>query len=124
MPPQEILAGFRAGRFSLAWDLFPSDLEELRREPEFAPGYRETPRLVTYYVAFNTHRGPMADRATRRSLARAIDVPRLVRQTLGRIAIPAHGLIPPGLLGHDSAAPPRLEPVAPAASETMARDSS
>jgi peptide/nickel transport system substrate-binding protein len=71
-------------------------------------------------VAFNTHRGPTADRATRRNLARAIDVPRLVRQTLGRIAIPAHGLIPPGLLGHDMSAPARLEPVPPAASETMA----
>jgi ABC-type oligopeptide transport system substrate-binding subunit len=118
--PKDILAGFRVGRFSLAWDLMPADLEELRREPEFASGYRDTPRLVTYYVAFNTTRGPMADRATRRGLARAVDVPRLVRQTLGRLAIPAHSLIPPGLLGHDPAGTSRLEPVAPAASETMA----
>ena len=63
--PEEMVAGLRAGRFSLASDLFPADAEALRREPEFASGYRETPRLITYYAAFNTHRGPLADRALR-----------------------------------------------------------
>ena len=81
--PEEILAGFRAGRFSLASDLFPADVEALRREPEFASGYRESPRLVTYYAAFNIHREPLADRALRQRLVQAVDVPRLVRQTLG-----------------------------------------
>jgi ABC-type transport system substrate-binding protein len=32
---------------------------------------------------------------------RAVDVSKLVRQTLGRLALPAHGWLPPGLLGHD-----------------------
>jgi ABC-type oligopeptide transport system substrate-binding subunit len=118
--PKDILAGFKDGRFSLAWDLFPSDLEELRREPNFAAGYREVPKMVTYYVAFNTRRGPMAERAMRRGLVRAIDVPRLVRQTLGRVAIPAHGLIPPGLLRRDASSSPRLDAGGPAAFETMA----
>lgn len=104
VPPEEILAGFRAGRFSLASDLLTSDAEALQRDPEFGAGYRENPRLMTYFVLFNTHRGPLADRALRQRLARAVDVPRLVRQTLGRLAIPAHGLIPPGLLGHEPAA--------------------
>jgi ABC-type transport system substrate-binding protein len=36
VPPREIAAGFRQGRFSLAWDLIPSDADELRRNPEFA----------------------------------------------------------------------------------------
>ena len=36
-----------------------------------------------------------------RRLVQAVDVATLVRQTLGRLAVPAHGLIPPGLLGHD-----------------------
>jgi len=31
----------------------------------------------------------------------------VVRQTLGRLAVPAHGLIPPGLLGHDSGYTPK-----------------
>jgi ABC-type transport system substrate-binding protein len=101
VPPEEILSGFRSGRFSLASDLLASDAEALRREPEFGSGYREVPRLVTYFVLFNAHRGPLADRALRERLSRAVDVPRVIRQTLGRLAIPAHGLIPPGLLGHE-----------------------
>ncbi len=99
--PEDILAGFRAGRFSLASELLTADAEALRREPEFASGYREIPRLITYFVVFNVHRGPLADRGLRQRLARSVDVPRMVRRTLGRLAIPAHGLLPPGLLGYD-----------------------
>jgi peptide/nickel transport system substrate-binding protein/oligopeptide transport system substrate-binding protein len=103
IPPAEILSGFRAGRFSLASDLFPADVEALRREPDFASGYSETPRLSTYYAAFNTHRGPLVDQRLRQGLVQAVDVAALVRQTMGRLAAPAHGLIPPGLLGYDPA---------------------
>jgi peptide/nickel transport system substrate-binding protein len=97
----EILNGFREGRFDLAADLFPSDVEMLRRDPEFAAGYRETPRLSTYYAAFNIHREPFNDKGFRQSLASSIEVASLVRRTLGRLALPAHGFIPPGLLGHN-----------------------
>ncbi len=106
--PADVLSQFRAGRFSLASDLLPADAEALRREPEFASGYHEIPRLMTYYAAFNTHRGPLKDKRLRQKLAGSIDVASLVRQTLGRLAVPAHGLIPPGLLGHDSAYTPRM----------------
>jgi ABC-type transport system substrate-binding protein len=105
--PGEILEGFRQGRFSLATDLFPADVEALRRDPEFASGYREAPRLQTYLVAFNAKRGPLADRELRRSLVGAVDVPPLVRQHLGRLATPARGFIPPGLLGHAAGSGPR-----------------
>jgi ABC-type transport system substrate-binding protein len=116
---EDILSGFRAGRFALAWDLFPADVEALRREPEFASGYRETPRLITYFAAFNTHQGPFADRTLRQRLAQAVDVSRIVRQTLGRVAIPAVSLIPPGLLSHERTVVPRAEPMPPGASEEM-----
>ena len=94
--PADILSQFRAGRFSLASDLLPADAEALRREPEFASGYHEMPRLITYYAAFNCHRGPLKDKHLRQVLAQSIDVASMVRQTVGRLAIPAHGLIPPG----------------------------
>jgi hypothetical protein len=74
--PEEMLAGLRAGRFVMGSDLVPGDAEALRREPEFASGYRETPRLGTYYVSFNTRRGPLKDRALRQRLVQAVDVPR------------------------------------------------
>ena len=115
--PEEMLAGFRAGRYALASDLYPADVEALRHEPRFMAGHRETPRLMSYFAVFNTRQGPLADPALRARLARAVDVGRLVRQHLGRLAIPAVGMIPPGLLGHEPAAPFRAgeAPAAPAA---------
>ena len=107
--PTEILSQFRAGKFSIASDLLPADAEALRREPEFASGYHEIPRLTTYYLVFNVHKGPLKDKRLRQKLAQAIDVGSIVRQTLGRIAVPAQGLIPPGLLGHDSSLTTRTQ---------------
>jgi ABC-type transport system substrate-binding protein len=111
--PTDLLSGFRSGAFSVASDLLPADVEALRREPDFAAGYRETPRLITYYAAFNTHHGPLSDKLLRQRLVGSVDVNALVRQTLGRLAVPARGLIPPGLIGYDrspvsrsAAAPP------------------
>jgi ABC-type transport system substrate-binding protein len=111
VPSNEILSGFRNGRFSVAADLFPSDLEALRRDAVLATGYREKPRLTTYFVVFNINHGPLKDKAVRKRLIDAFDTPSLVRQTLGTLAVPAHGIIPPGLLGHEagervSASPP------------------
>ncbi|MBI2840548.1 MAG: protein kinase [Acidobacteria bacterium] len=101
VPPADILTGFRAGRYSLAWDLFPSDVEALRRNPRFAPRYYESPRLSTYYIGFNTHRDPLADIRVRRRFVSCVSSADLVRRNLGRLGIPAHGLIPPGLLGYE-----------------------
>jgi ABC-type oligopeptide transport system substrate-binding subunit len=113
IPPNEILQGFRDGRFALASELFPADVEALRREPEFAAGYRETPRLSTYFLAFNIHREPFSDAGLRQSLIDSVDVPALVRRTLGRIALPAHGVIPPGLVGHNPKPPSRVSYATP-----------
>jgi ABC-type transport system substrate-binding protein len=101
--PEEIRSEFRAGRFSLASALFPADIEEFRHDAALASGYREIPRLSIYYVAFNRNRGPLADVALRRRLVEGIDVVGLVRRTLGRLAIPANGIIPPGLVGYAQA---------------------
>ncbi len=110
-PPEEIRNDFLAGRLSIASDLLPADAEALRRDPRFASGYRESPRLTTYFIAFNIHKEPLSDPAVRRSLVAAVDVPGIVRRTLGGLAIPAAGLIPPGLLGHSAGVPaPRPRP--------------
>ncbi len=114
--PEEIRKEFLAGRFSLASDLLPADAEALRHDARFASGYRETPRLQTYFVVFNRHRGPMRDVEARRNLARAVDVEGSVRRNLGRLAIPAHGLIPPGLLGYSAGS--GREPEKPAAASS------
>jgi ABC-type oligopeptide transport system substrate-binding subunit len=101
-------------------DLLPADAEAFRHDPRFAAGYRENPRLTTYYVTFNCFRGPLRDPEVRRSLARAVDVAGLVRRTIGRLAIPAHGIIPPGLLGYSASGPGS----GPVSGEAGAADSS
>jgi ABC-type transport system substrate-binding protein len=103
--PEETRNEFLAGRLSLASELLPADAEAFRHDPRFASGYRESPRLTTYFAAFNRHRGALKDGELRRSLARAVDVAGLVRRTLGRLAIPAQGVIPPGLLGFSASGP-------------------
>ena len=108
VPPEEIRSEFLAGRFSLASDLLPTDAEALRQDPRFRATYRESPSLVTYFVVFNIHNGAFADARARLAVAHGIDPAAIVRRTLGRHAIPANGLIPPGLLGYVSK--PRSRP--------------
>ena len=124
--PQEMRAEFLAGRFSVASDLLPRDAEALRQDRRYATGYKESPRLSTYFIAFNTHRPAFGDAEVRRGIRRAIDVPALVHRTLGRLAIPANGLIPPGLLGYSAERPKDAARTAPAekvsSDKTMSRE--
>jgi|CXWL01.1.fsa_nt_gi ABC-type transport system substrate-binding protein len=93
------LSGLESGLYSLAWDLAPAKVAALRQRGEML--YREVPSLSTYFLAFDTKGGPLADVALRRELVRAVDVDGLVARHLAQQAIPARTLIPPGLLGHD-----------------------
>ncbi len=98
---EDLYSGFRKGRFSLAYNLLPEMVEELRRSGEFAGGYRETPGLSTALLALNANRGPLRDPGLRRRLVAAIDRPALAAAVTGTAPSPAKGLIPPGLLGHN-----------------------
>ncbi|MCI0607137.1 ABC transporter substrate-binding protein [bacterium] len=113
----EILAGFRSGQFSLAWNLFPSDVEALRQESGIQ--YKEIPRLSTYYFALNIHKGPFQDEQMRRELFESLDVESLVRKTVGRLGILADSFIPPGLIGYEK----RLRRT-PEASRQLVRETS
>jgi ABC-type transport system substrate-binding protein len=100
--PQAIASGFKEGRYSLAVDLNPSDVEALRRDAAFGAGYVEASSLSTYYMAFNVNREPGNDPDTRRQIAASLDLARLVRQTLGTRGVHAQSWIPPGLLEHEA----------------------
>ncbi|HVT02285.1 MAG TPA: ABC transporter substrate-binding protein [Thermoanaerobaculia bacterium] len=102
LSPVEILTGFRSGHYSIASDLIAADVDPLRRDPRFARNYRETPRLATYFLALNSQRGPLVDEGLRHRLIQSIDVRGLLKRAVGRLGVPAHGIIPPGLLGYDS----------------------
>ncbi len=98
-----IAEDFRHGRLSLARSLAPAELEVLRRDPESRGCYRETQRLATYFLALNPRRGVFADLDRRRALARVLDL-ETACAVAGRLVTRAHGLIPPGLLGHEPGA--------------------
>jgi serine/threonine protein kinase/ABC-type transport system substrate-binding protein len=100
VPPADVLSGFQSGDFSVVGDLFPSDVEILRHS-KIPFKYQETPQLCTYFAFFNLHKHPLSDEKLRHQLIQAIDVEALVRRNVGRLALPAHSLIPPGLLGYE-----------------------
>jgi ABC-type transport system substrate-binding protein len=110
LSPEEIKREFLAGRLAVASDLLPQDAEAFRSDPRFASGYREAPKLGTYLILLNARRGPLRNPETRRRVYEALDGEALVRRTLGRMALPATGLIPPGLLGHAPASGKRMPP--------------
>jgi ABC-type transport system substrate-binding protein/serine/threonine protein kinase len=97
----QTLAGFKSGRFSVAWNLVPSDADELLHESEFASRYQEIPSLATQYIGFNIHNGPFADEKIRQRFVQSIDWDSLIRRRVGRVAARARSLTPPALLGYE-----------------------
>lgn len=104
---RQVLKGFRSGRYSLAAGLSSREVEQLRQDPRFAPGYRESPRLATFFLVLQARHGPLVDPRVRHALAAALATSQSVRETVGRWGQPATSLLPPGLLGHVDTAPPR-----------------
>jgi ABC-type oligopeptide transport system substrate-binding subunit len=97
----DILQGFQNGQFSLVGSLLPLGMETLRNNSEFLSGYREIPSFSSFFIAFNIHQGPLADEKLRRKLVQILDINNLIRKNVGRHAIVAHSLIPPGLIGYE-----------------------
>ena len=100
VPAEEIAPRFRSGRISLAYDMPPPDYRALRHDTKLAPSYSEAPVLSTCVLAFNVHSPVFNDRESRERVAAALDINSLVRLIDPRV-IPATGIFPPGLLGHD-----------------------
>ena len=90
----------RLGRLALATDLDTKDVETLRRDPKLAPGFRQAPRLSTYFLALNALRGPLADDAVRSALKQGLGLDELT-SLLSPLSLKAEGLLPPGLLGYE-----------------------
>jgi len=108
VPPERMAAELRSGRYALAAGLRAEEVEELRRERSFAAGLREAPGFATYFLLLNSRSGPFADPELRAVFRRALGAETVVASTLGGLALPAHGLIPAGILGHEP--PPEREP--------------
>ena len=105
-----IASGLRSGEIELARDLLPQDLEAVLREPrlERRPRRGAEEEHVLRRVQLPGRR--LREPAVRRALAGVVRSQDFVWSTLGRFALPATGLIPPGTLGHD---PGRRRPLLP-----------
>ena len=102
MSASAIVSGLRTGEIELARDLSPQDLEAILREPRLRAGLVETPKKGTYFALFNSKSALGGNVALRRALAGVTRSQDFVWAALGRFAVPATGILPPGILGHDA----------------------
>ena len=102
MSASAITSGVRSGEIELARDLSPRDLDAILREPRFRAGLVETPKKGTYFALFNSKSALGGNAALRRALAGVTRSQDFVWAALGRFAVPATGILPPGILGHDA----------------------
>jgi peptide/nickel transport system substrate-binding protein len=103
------------GGLHVITDFGPHDVERIMAAAavEFLPVAR--PRIE--YLGISNHLKPYTDPRVRRAVAHAINVDRTVLYLTRGTAIPAHGPMPPGLTGYDSAA--RQAPYDPARARTL-----
>ncbi|MBS1122269.1 MAG: putative transporter, periplasmic substrate-binding protein, partial [Deltaproteobacteria bacterium] len=101
VPIEQIASGMRAGKFDLTGDLPPAELEQLLRARK---GFKvlETGRRSTAFVVFNSRSGPCSDERLRAVLSQSVHTHEIVWRSLARFALPAVGVIPPGVLAHDA----------------------
>jgi len=71
-------------------------------EAKKLPGFIEGPTLGTYYYCFNLSKEPFkGNKALRQAFNYAIDRQGLIDMILNGRAVPATGLLPPGIMGYD-----------------------
>ena len=93
-------AEFEAGRLSVIEVPFG---ETGRWRRERSDQLVEKPALRVVYIALNNRRGPLRDPRVRQAINRAVNVPTILAAVYGGRGILAHGAIPPGLAGSDTA---------------------
>jgi peptide/nickel transport system substrate-binding protein/oligopeptide transport system substrate-binding protein len=76
------------------------DLVRLKNDPRWAPQVRSLRLQETEFLGMNCEMAPFTDRRVRQAVCHAVNRERLV-QFLGGAGAVAHGLVPPGVFGHD-----------------------
>lgn len=103
--PAEPADALAAGQVDMVRDLPPDSLEDLTRLLIYRTGLVESARKNVYFVLFNHNSSAASSSAVRQVLSEVVGVRDLVWRTLGRFAVPALGLIPPGVVGYDRTQP-------------------
>lgn len=84
----------------------PSLLGELRRRPDF----HSAPFLGTYFIRFNTTRGPFKDPRVRLAFSLVVDRETLVQKITRAGEVPARSFVPPGTAGYEPPNGPERDP--------------
>jgi oligopeptide transport system substrate-binding protein len=98
---EERFAEFLQG--TLEETIIPSGkIEEVRADPRYHQYQRmRMPMLSLLYIGFNTQVKPFDDKRVRQAFNYAVDTEAIVREITKRGSLPATGVLPPGMLGHD-----------------------
>lgn len=92
---------FERGEVDLLPSLSRPDYVRLRRDPRWAPCVHSLQMPETSFLIMNTELEPFTDRRVRQAVCLAVDRERVVK-VLNNRGVPAAGLIPPGVPGHDA----------------------
>jgi peptide/nickel transport system substrate-binding protein/oligopeptide transport system substrate-binding protein len=90
------VAEFESGTIDVL-EIPDAEVSHFRDDPVYASRVLRRPELRVLYVGLNNPR--FTDPRVRRALNLAVNVPQIIRVLAGGEAVPAHGVIPPGLGG-------------------------
>lgn len=99
---RDVADAFLRGELDVAHGIPPKIINELRRDPRYAPYILTTPQLHTSYVGYDSSAAPFDRLEVRKAMNHAINRQRINERVYAGLAIPAQSLLPPGLLGYDS----------------------
>jgi peptide/nickel transport system substrate-binding protein len=99
---REVADAFMRGELDVAHGIPPKLVNELRRDPRFAPYILTTTQLHTSYVGYDSSTAPFDRVEVRRAMNHAINRERINERVYAGLAVPAQSLLPPGLLGHNA----------------------
>jgi oligopeptide transport system substrate-binding protein len=98
---QSPVDAFGAG--TLDWTpVDPHDGSWIAYDRTLGPQLRSSADLAVTYYGFDTRRAPFNDPLVRRAFAEAVDWSRVVRLADGSGALPATGMVPPGIPGRST----------------------
>jgi oligopeptide transport system substrate-binding protein len=94
--PETAFKAYRAGQYSLVWNIFPSD----QQTAESLPGFTRQSLLQTDLLFFDNTKPPFNNVAVRQAFAYATNRDELVRDVFKGTVQPAPTIIPPGMPGY------------------------
>ncbi|HET7437420.1 MAG TPA: ABC transporter substrate-binding protein [Thermoanaerobaculia bacterium] len=98
---RDVSDAFVRGELDVAHGIPLTVVNDLRRDPRFAPYLLTTVQLHTSYLGYDNSAPPFNRVEIRQALNYAINRERLNERVYANLGVVAHSILPPGLLGFD-----------------------